>query len=367
MTDDPEIAALLQSALENCVVDDEDPDDADDARFSKFLAAASGLRDCGSSAAFAVRRLFDEGDARGRAVAAYLLGRMTFQAEPAMHDQYLSLLEAMLCTEQAGPDETAVVEAIATSFGHLEDSRALPALLSLAGHPSAEVRFSAAAAIPRACGFAARPEAVEVLLRLTADPDSDVRDWACFGLGQLEADGPRVRDALAARLDDPDVDTRCEALTALAVTGDPRAYAKLVERLAAGDLSTLEIEAAGELADPRLRAALQQLEHDWRDEEDFDVFKWPLERAIARCDPGQRPAADAIEARLEADLCGAPQLVAEGLTVSREGRYPHTRLIFRDGDGGIKLSSRVWAYDEPLTFNYSQQRDSYLLTLSGSR
>lgn len=64
---------------------------------------------------------------------------------------------------------------------------------------------------------------IEALITLTSDENSDVRDWACFGLGQMDAASPGARDALAARLTDPDDDTRCEAVLALAKTGDSRA------------------------------------------------------------------------------------------------------------------------------------------------
>ena len=61
-----------------------------------------------------------------------------------------------------------------------------------------------------------------------------VRDWATFALGTLaEADAEELRDALAARLDDPDEDTRLEAVHGLAVRGDPRAEAAARDLLAA--------------------------------------------------------------------------------------------------------------------------------------
>ena len=51
-----------------------------------------------------------------------------------------------------------------------------------------------------------------------------MRDWATFALGTLaDEDTPALRDALAARLDDPDEDTRLEAVHGLALRGDHRA------------------------------------------------------------------------------------------------------------------------------------------------
>lgn len=359
----PEIAALIRSALDDHV----DGEEAfDKARWLRFLAAAEALRDHGSAAVTAVVHLFSAGGMRDRAAAAELLGRMSPGADCAMRDRCWSQLEGMLSAEQAGCNDAAVIAAVATAFQHLEDVRALPSLLGLAAHPCGEVRLAVACSVPSACGRSAREEAVATLVRLAGDGDADVRDWSCFGLGQLDADGPEVREALAARLDDEHADTRCEALVALARTGDVRAYGKLAERLGAGGQWKLEIEAAAELADTRLHPVLQRLAGEWKDDDDFEVFRAPLERAIARCDPQQRSAAKASEARLLADLDG--QLASSGRTVRLEGEFPRTRLIVLDADGRTEMmNDRIWEHDDPLDFNIEQQRSSCLRALGAAQ
>jgi len=63
-------------------------------------------------------------------------------------------------------------------------------------------------------------------------PGPRVRDWATFGLGsQIDRDDTQVRDALMARLEDPDEDTRVEALRGLAARGDERATPPLLVEL----------------------------------------------------------------------------------------------------------------------------------------
>ena len=82
---------------------------------------------------------------------------------------------------------------------------------------SARRSRSRSAAVPARTTLAA-------LIALSADPEAAVRDWATFALGTLaEQDSPALRDALAARLDDPDEDTRLEAIHGLALRGDDRA------------------------------------------------------------------------------------------------------------------------------------------------
>ncbi|OYV95779.1 MAG: hypothetical protein B7Z73_01935 [Planctomycetia bacterium 21-64-5] len=95
--------------------------------------------------------------------------------------------------------------------------------------------------------------AIECLIRLSRDSDSDVRDWATFGLGsQCDLDTPQIRDALAARLDDTDDDTRHEAIVGLARRQDRRAIAAVGRELSSDCVSSLVLEAADLLGLPHV-------------------------------------------------------------------------------------------------------------------
>ena len=107
---------------------------------------------------------------------------------------------------------------------------------------------------------------MDALIRLSRDEHSDVRDWATFALGMLASeDTEDLREALVARLDDPDAETRLEAVHGLALRGDPRAVEPALELLAAaaesegdGMWRRLELrETAQRLAGPDGRRAVR--------------------------------------------------------------------------------------------------------------
>jgi HEAT repeat protein len=142
------------------------------------------------------------------------------------------------------------------------------ALVALAGHPHEDVRFGVACAL----GGREEPAAVAALLRLTADADGDVRDWATFGLGALGgADGPAVREALVRRLGDPHGDTHFEAVVGLAKRRDARVVPRLVELL------------EGQPDNPHLRVAAHELLGGERD-------RWSTGELLERLRGASRPA-----------------------------------------------------------------------------
>jgi HEAT repeat protein len=82
-------------------------------------------------------------------------------------------------------------------------------------------------------------------MQLMRDSDSDVRDWATFGLGtQSEADSEAIRGALFERLPDTDQDTRAEAAVGLAKRKDLRVLPVVLEELDRDEYGVLYEEAA---------------------------------------------------------------------------------------------------------------------------
>ena len=128
------------------------------------------------------------------------------------------------------------------ALGHLYDEAALPIIERYKEHPHQDVRFSVACSLGH---FANDPVAISALIYLTRDSDSDVRDWAVFGLGvQGDVDSPEVREVLLQRISDPDEDVREEAIIGLGKRQDLRLLPTLRNMLDAPELKVRVAEAA---------------------------------------------------------------------------------------------------------------------------
>ena len=149
-----------------------------------------------------------------RACGADILGQLGLP-ERTFPDACFAALIALL------PDrDSRVLSSAIMALQHLDRDRAMVYVLPFRHHDDKNVRY----AVVHALASVERDEAIEALLKLMADRDPDVRNWATFGLGQQsEADSAKIREALAARLEDDDSDVRYEAICGLGRRGDGRA------------------------------------------------------------------------------------------------------------------------------------------------
>lgn len=179
------------------------------------------------------------------------------------------------------------------------DASDIAAALELVGHDDPDVRRGLASTLPFLThGDPPTSEMVQACIRLSGDPDASVRDWACTALGTQwrEVDTTELRDALAARLDDPHDDTRCEALVGLAYRRDARALPRVRDALTreTGDLYLLELVAAGALSDPQLHEIVLPHVSDWGDPESDRTGE-----AVRRLTSPDGPGDDVIESEAE--------------------------------------------------------------------
>lgn len=215
---------------------------------------------------------------RDRVLGLDILGQVGYPAHRPFLEETLPVLVAACADER-----TCVLIAAIAGLGHVGDPRALPAVLGHVDHASEDVRYHVAVALPGIAGEPPAAGAVAALVRLTGDPDSEVRDWATFGLGsQLDVDDTQVRDALAVRLADDEGDTAGEALVGLARRGDLRSLAPMLAWLA-GDPGNLVVEAAAELGALQALPALLRLKQTgWQDRNPRPSV---LDEAILACSP----------------------------------------------------------------------------------
>jgi methionyl-tRNA formyltransferase len=220
-------------------------------------------------------------DPRARSVAAYVAGQLGAPVH-SRPEAPAALLERMAERES----DARVLAVIAEAFGHLGEPWGLSWLLRLRRHPDAGVRDGVVSAL----AGRSDPLAVDALIELSADPDPAIRDWATFALGTLaEQDSPALRDALLARLEDADPETRIEAVHGLALRGDTRAVEPALELLAAGEpggsrwtrhaLQEAAIRLAALSGDARFAPHLPALDDGWRG----TTLEHELERALERC------------------------------------------------------------------------------------
>jgi hypothetical protein len=277
---------------------------------------------------------------------ADLLGA-SVNGHPENTAEVVSKLIAMLGSDQVPEVLDAVIQALGVAW----TEEANLAAMAYANHASDDVRLAVACAIPG--GLETRPaieQVAAVLIELSADTVAEIRDWATFGLGtQLSIDGADIRAALWARIDDPDGDTRDEALVGLARRRDYRIFDTLVSRLREPSVGRLAFEAAEFLTDSRLMPDLRA----WADRLPDDDF---VRAALRACDPQQQQhrAAEhselvqAVQARLDADGRGGSVSVychcftndvLLALTIG-PGQYSVPHLLDRAG-GDIKAAAEL--------------------------
>ncbi|QIQ05272.1 ankyrin repeat domain-containing protein [Streptomyces liangshanensis] len=179
-------------------------------------------------------------DALRQAFAADVLAGLGGATDGAAQDtaegagRFTARAVALLRELSRGATETTLIGAVVTGLGRQGDPGALPEILRHSGHRDAGVRRRVAAAlaglVPDGQG-----DGVWALILLSGDADASVRKAAVRGLAGVVDDTPTLREALAARLDDPEADTAAAAARGLAVRQDPRAVGALARILADGD------------------------------------------------------------------------------------------------------------------------------------
>jgi HEAT repeat protein len=191
-----------------------------------------------------------------------------------LHDQSTRILVELLAVES----NVDVLCAIGWGLGHLSAAAGVAPLCELTSHSDPRVRLAVVGGLLRQ----ESENAIEALIILSQDNIPEVRSWATFALAQqIDADTPKIRKALYARLSDEDGKTYVEAVYGLARRKDKIVIEILSEWLLTYSGHPYDLQAACDFGDSHLLPALLQLQSC------PGVEKELLEEAIHKCTEGQ--------------------------------------------------------------------------------
>jgi HEAT repeat protein len=237
--------------------------------------AVIALQQRGSQVLDLARSLSASPNWRRRALGLYIASQLRRgSAECAIEETQALLLVGLLDAR----DE--VVCAAVSGLGHRPHPSALSELVRLSVHTNNLIRWNVATTL----GRYSTPAAIEALLQLASDADTDVRDWATFGLGTMheDIDLPAIRDLLWRNLHDADPGVQGEALIGLANRADSRALDYLAQRLD-DTCRVYELNAAERLASPLLAPGLRALAAQVDPGRAGSYWLGSLQAAIAAC------------------------------------------------------------------------------------
>jgi HEAT repeat protein len=234
----------------------------------------------------AAARWVTAADPRFRQVGFAVLGFLGLGDD----DARLVLLDAARVA--VGDPDPDVRLSVAAAVGNLSDcADAHQLLLSMVGESDEWVLAQVVGGLPiTACGFVSVADPwIQALLTLLRHHSPRVRNWAAFAIGtQSDADSLQLRDELfriaETDVDGEDVYPAAEAAMGLARRHDARVESIIERRLADVTVGKLWLDAAAELAAPRLHPALVRLREEV-DPEPRTLWDDSLDLALQTCTP----------------------------------------------------------------------------------
>jgi HEAT repeat protein len=221
----------------------------------------------------AAQELANDLDPVKREIGADILGQLGWEKRTFQKESVSLLIE--LLTDSVDD----VIASAAFSLGHRNSLAAIQPLKKHLRHPNPRVRYGVA------FGLNCHDDnsAVEGLIFLSRDTDLEVRNWATFGLGtQCDIDTVDLRNALKARVDDPEPEIRGEALIGLAKRKDENVKEKVIRELSSEFFGGWVIEAAVLYPDKAYIPLLSSLA-DKLSVEDRAFFLKDIKSALEKC------------------------------------------------------------------------------------
>lgn len=195
-------------------------------------------------------------DPDARATACELLDMLSDRHEHLRGDAATALI-ALAATEMNEDVQWSIAKALGTT----RDARTMTTLVTLAQHTDSDIRFQTAMSLSSVLPDNSDDAGVAALIRLCADDDPEVRNWATFGLGWItDIDGDDVRQALWQRTTDSYSQAREEGIRGLARRRVQAVLPLLTELLTEDTVHVSTFYATELLGHPSLVPLLQKFE-----------------------------------------------------------------------------------------------------------
>ncbi|WP_298143647.1 hypothetical protein [Flavobacterium sp.] len=173
-----------------------------------------------------------------RRIGIDILAQLGLPPRPFLHET-LKIYFDLLKTE----NDPEVLMSLLYSIGHNNeniDNEQIKQICSFENSEDSRVKDGVVAAL---LGID-NPAAIEMLIKLSSDKLSHIRNWATFGLGtQIERNNEAIREALWKRVNDKHQETKLEAIVGLAKRNDKRILDIIKREIIGGEYGKLLLEA----------------------------------------------------------------------------------------------------------------------------
>jgi len=163
-------------------------------------------------------------------------------------------------------NEKEILMSILYGIGHNNEAliaKQITKLIQFRNHKNVEVRQGLVSTL---LGIENK-KAINILIELTEDKISSIRNWATFGIGsQIDISNKEIITALWNRVNDKHQETKLEAIVGLANRGEKEVKKNILKELENGEYGTLLFDAIKSLNDkdflPHLKKNLDSAKRD---------------------------------------------------------------------------------------------------------
>lgn len=191
-------------------------------------------------------------DSKIRSIGIDILAQLGLSPRPFLKET-LELYFDLLATEK----DPEVLLSLLYAIGHNNDKLDKEQIRKICSFQNSDNKLIKEGLVS-ALGFIDDSRAIDILIKLSDDQSTHIRNWATFYIGQGERNTKEIRDALWKRVNDKHQETKMEAIAGLAKRKDNRVNELIKRELVNGEFGTLLFEAIIMSEKPEFLPLLQQ-------------------------------------------------------------------------------------------------------------